>query len=60
MGLASARRILALMRRRDRDSTRTSAAIVRQITGDIVFDHVTFGYGGDPILEGHLVPRQAR
>ncbi len=50
MGMASAERILSLMRE-ETELDQNTAGHTGEITGDIVFDHVTFGYGGDPILK---------
>jgi ATP-binding cassette subfamily B protein len=50
MGFASADRILALMRE-ETELDQNIAGHSGEISGDIVFDHVTFGYGGDPILK---------
>ncbi len=50
MGLAGAGRILSLLREEtelDQNTDGHSASL----RGDIVFDRVTFGYGGDPILK---------
>lgn len=50
MGVASAERILGLMRE-ETELDQNAAGHTGEITGDIEFDHVTFGYGGDPILK---------
>ncbi|MBA3378561.1 MAG: ABC transporter ATP-binding protein, partial [Chloroflexia bacterium] len=49
MGLASARRILDLMQQ-EPELDQNAGGHVAPIKGDIVFENVTFGYGGDPIL----------
>ena len=50
MGLASAGRILVLMKE-ETELDQNAGGHTGSMTGDIVFDHVTFGYGGDPILK---------
>ncbi|HYI24169.1 MAG TPA: ABC transporter ATP-binding protein [Thermomicrobiales bacterium] len=50
MGFASAERILGLMRA-ETELDQNTAGHSGEITGDVEFDHVTFGYGGEPILK---------
>ncbi|MBA3275867.1 MAG: ABC transporter ATP-binding protein [Chloroflexia bacterium] len=50
MGLASANRILGLMRE-ETELDQNTGGHVAPMKGDIVFDNVTFSYGGDPILK---------
>jgi ATP-binding cassette subfamily B protein len=50
MGLASAGRILVLMKE-ETELDQNVEGHAAPMSGDIVFDHVTFGYGGDPILK---------
>ncbi len=49
MGLASARRILDLMQQ-ETELDQNAGGHVAPIKGDIVFENVTFGYGGDAVL----------
>jgi ATP-binding cassette subfamily B protein len=50
LGLASARRILSLMDEKT-ELDQNTGGHVAEMRGDIVFDHVTFSYDGDPVLE---------
>jgi ATP-binding cassette, subfamily B, bacterial len=50
MGIASARRILSLMEEKT-ELDQNTGGHVAEMRGDIVFDRVTFSYGGDPVLE---------
>ena len=50
MGLSSAQRILALMRE-ETELDQNAGGHVGQIEGEILFENVTFGYGGDPVLK---------
>jgi len=50
MGLASANRILALMRE-ETELDQNAGGHVASMQGDIVFENVTFGYGGEPVLK---------
>ncbi len=49
MGLAASRRILALLAE-ETELDETAAGHRAPIRGEIAFEHVTFGYGGEPIL----------
>jgi ATP-binding cassette subfamily B protein len=49
MGLAGAGRILALINA-ETELDQNAAGVSRPIAGEIAFDRVTFGLGGDPIL----------
>jgi ATP-binding cassette, subfamily B, bacterial len=49
MGLAGARRVLELMTEEEVVAS-ASTGVDHSITGAIAFDHVTFGYGADPVL----------
>jgi ATP-binding cassette subfamily B protein len=60
LGLASARRILALMAEKT-ELDQNTGGHAAEMRGDIVFDHVTFSHGGDPILKDisfHAEPGQ--
>ncbi|HVL26245.1 MAG TPA: ABC transporter ATP-binding protein [Thermomicrobiales bacterium] len=50
LGIASARRILSLMDQKT-ELDQNTGGHAGEIAGDIVFDHVTFSYDGDPILK---------
>ncbi|MDQ3657449.1 MAG: ABC transporter ATP-binding protein/permease, partial [Chloroflexota bacterium] len=50
MGLASARRILDLMQA-ETELDQNAGGHVAPMVGDIVFEDVTFSYGGDPVLK---------
>jgi ATP-binding cassette subfamily B protein len=50
MGLVSAGRILSLMRE-ETELDQNSGGHAAPMRGEIAFEHVTFGYGGDPILK---------
>jgi len=50
MGLSSAQRILTLMRE-ETELDQNAGGHVAPIEGEIVFENVTFGYGGDPVLK---------
>ena len=50
MGLSSAQRILNLMKE-ETELDQNAGGHVAPIKGDIVFENVTFSYGGDPILK---------
>jgi ATP-binding cassette subfamily B protein len=60
MGLSSARRILDLMKE-ETELDQNIGGHVAPIRGDIVFEDVTFSYGGDPVLKNisfHAEPGQ--
>ncbi|HEY7034804.1 MAG TPA: ABC transporter ATP-binding protein [Thermomicrobiales bacterium] len=50
LGVVSAERILALIRE-ETELDENEAGYVAPIAGEIVFDRVTFGYGGEPVLK---------
>jgi len=50
LGLASARRILSLMEEKT-ELDQNTGGHAGEIRGDIVFDRVTFSYGGEPVLK---------
>jgi len=50
MGLSSAQRILTLMRE-ETELDQNAGGHVAPIEGEIVFENVTFGYDGDPVLK---------
>jgi ATP-binding cassette subfamily B protein len=50
MGLAGAERILELINAKT-DLDQNIAGQARPIQGDIVFDQVSFGYGGEPVIK---------
>jgi ATP-binding cassette subfamily B protein len=50
LGVASARRILALMNEKT-ELDQNLAGHQGQIDGEVVFDHVSFSYGGAPVLD---------
>jgi ATP-binding cassette, subfamily B, bacterial len=50
LGLAGARRILTLLRE-ETELDENQAGYQGQMRGEIVFDHVTFGFGGAPVLK---------
>jgi ATP-binding cassette subfamily B protein len=50
LGLASARRILDLMEEKT-ELDQNIGGHAADIRGEIVFENVTFGYGGDPVLK---------
>ena len=58
MGVAGARRILRSCSR-ETELDENEGGHRGQIRGEIVFDHVTFGYGDDADPAGRLVPRRA-
>ncbi|HPL27001.1 MAG TPA: ABC transporter ATP-binding protein [Anaerolineae bacterium] len=49
LGVASARRILALINA-ESELDENPHGLSRRLQGEIVFDHVSFGYGGTPVL----------
>ena len=50
LGIAGSERILALMRE-ETELDESANGYRNEMRGEIVFDHVTFGYGGTPILK---------
>jgi ATP-binding cassette subfamily B protein len=50
LGVVSAERILALIKE-ETELDENEAGYVAPIAGEIVFEHVTFGYGGEPVLK---------
>lgn len=50
MGLAGAERILELIKA-ETDLDENAAGVTQPINGELVFEHVTFGYGDAPILK---------
>ncbi|MEA2514400.1 MAG: ATP-binding cassette, subfamily bacterial, partial [Thermomicrobiales bacterium] len=50
LGVVSAERILALIKE-ETELDENQAGHVAPIEGEIVFDNVTFGYGGEPVLK---------
>ncbi len=50
MGLASAERVLALINT-ETELDENKAGIVRPMRGQVVFENVTFGYDGQPVLK---------
>jgi ATP-binding cassette subfamily B protein len=60
LGLAGAERILAVMQE-ETELDENEAGYDREIRGEIVFDHVTFRYRGEPVLKNvsfRVVPGQ--
>jgi ATP-binding cassette subfamily B protein len=51
LGVVSAERILALIKE-ETELDENAAGYVAPIAGEIVFEDVTFGYGGEPVLKG--------
>jgi ATP-binding cassette subfamily B protein len=51
LGVASADRILALINT-ETDLDENEAGVARPIRGEVVFEDVTFGYDGKPVLKG--------
>jgi ATP-binding cassette subfamily B protein len=50
LGIAGAERILDLINA-ETEMDENTGGITRSLRGEIVFEHVTFGYGGEPILK---------
>jgi len=50
LGVVSAERILALIKE-ETELDENQAGYVAKIEGEIVFDNVSFGYGGEPVLK---------
>ena len=50
MGLAGAGRILALLNA-ETELDQNAGGVSRPIAGEIVFEHVSFGHGGEPVLD---------
>lgn len=50
LGLASARRVLALMAEKT-ELDQNAGGHAAEMRGDVVFEHVSFSHGGDPILK---------
>jgi ATP-binding cassette, subfamily B, bacterial len=50
LGIASAERILQMVNA-ETDLDENEAGVSRPIQGEVVFDHVTFGYNGHPVLK---------
>ncbi|CAN5564933.1 ABC transporter ATP-binding protein [soil metagenome] len=50
IGLASAERIISLIRE-ETELDQNTVGHADRITGEIVFDHVTFSYNGEPVLK---------
>ncbi len=50
LGIASARRILEMINT-ETDLDENEQGVTQEIKGQVVFENVTFGYGGNPVLE---------